>query len=89
VIRAVIWTPRALRELRALDQRVVQRIGSAVTRYAETGHGDAKKLEGRADEYRLRVGAWRVIFAFGTDPGSGGPTIDVLRVVARGRAYRD
>ena len=89
MIRAVIWTPRALRELRALDQRAARRIGSAVTRYAKTGHGDARKLAGRADEYRLRVGAWRVIFAFGTDPEHGSPTIEVLGVVPRVRAYRD
>jgi mRNA-degrading endonuclease RelE of RelBE toxin-antitoxin system len=40
---------------------------------------------GGADEWRLRVGTWRVRFAF--DPQTH--TIVVLRVLPRDRAYRE
>jgi len=36
-----------------------------------------------SDEYRLRVGDWRVRFRRDTE------TIYVLRALSRGRAYRD
>jgi mRNA-degrading endonuclease RelE of RelBE toxin-antitoxin system len=55
-----------------------------VDRLAETGHGDITKLSGRRAQWRLRLGAWRVIFTFAP---SG--TITVLAVLARRDAYRD
>ena len=57
----------------------------AVLRLAETGHGDVKQLTGKGEELRLRVGNWRVRFLlhYGTD------TIVVLRVLPRGKAYRE
>jgi mRNA interferase RelE/StbE len=44
---------------------------------------NVKKLGGREDEYRLRVGNWRVIFS------QDGVILDVLKVRPRGRAYED
>jgi hypothetical protein len=39
------------------------RILAALTRYAETGEGDVKSLEGRFNgTHRLRIGDWRVRF---------------------------
>lgn len=41
-------------------------------------------LVGR-DERRLRVGAWRVLYRVDTEAR----TLTILRVLPRGRAYRD
>jgi mRNA-degrading endonuclease RelE of RelBE toxin-antitoxin system len=43
-----------------------------------------RKLKGEENLWRLRVGAWRVIFA----PDHERHVIDVLAVRPRGRAYR-
>lgn len=84
MIRTVRWDPPALRELRALPVQVARRIGRTVDRYAETGHGDVRKLEGAQGLYRLRVGDFRVIFEFETNQ----LVIVVLHVRNRRDAYR-
>jgi mRNA-degrading endonuclease RelE of RelBE toxin-antitoxin system len=43
------------------------------------------KLHGIGEEWRLRVGDWRDRFQYDTET----MTIVVLRVLPRGRAYRD
>jgi mRNA interferase RelE/StbE len=55
-------SPAAQRDLRALDGTIRSRLVKAVARYAETGAGDVKQLQGSTD-YRLRVGDYRVRFA--------------------------
>jgi mRNA-degrading endonuclease RelE of RelBE toxin-antitoxin system len=65
------------------DRTMAGRISAAVDRFAESDVGDVAKLAGRADEWRLRVGTWRVIFTL--DVG----TVVILRVLARREAYRD
>jgi len=47
--------------------------------------GDIRKMQGGAEEWRLRVGDWRVRFALGRETR----TIVVLRVLPRDKAYRD
>jgi mRNA interferase RelE/StbE len=82
----VRWDRAAEDALRALARRnpaTARRIGAAGDRYAETGSGDVRKLRGSADEWRLRVGDWRVIFTF--DPPG---TITVLTVAPRRDVYR-
>jgi mRNA-degrading endonuclease RelE of RelBE toxin-antitoxin system len=63
---------------------MARRISRALTRLAQTGQGDLKRLHGRR-EWRLRVGDWRVRL----DLDHGAETLTVLRVLPRGRAYRD
>jgi mRNA interferase RelE/StbE len=46
--------------------------------------GDVVKLAGVDDEWRLRVGDWRVRFTRDDEQ-----IVHVLRVLPRGRAYRD
>ena len=61
--RQVRWSNRAEKDLERLDRKVRQRIVSAVDRFAQTGQGDVKRLQGMKEEtFRLRVGEWRVIF---------------------------
>jgi mRNA interferase RelE/StbE len=77
-------TPPARRDLRRLDPPVRQRIVDALDRFvADPFAADIRKLS--ALEWRLRVGDWRVRFSFDDEQR----VIIVLRVLPRGRAYRD
>lgn len=81
----VEFTPRAMRDMRRLDPPVRRRVYDALDRLvSEHPTGDVIRLKGSA-EWRLRVGDWRVLF--GRYPEAG--VIRILRVLPRGRAYRD
>jgi mRNA interferase RelE/StbE len=80
-----VFTGRARRDLQRLDPPVQRRIIDALDRLTgDSPAGDVVKLTGLEDEWRLRVGGWRVRF----QRDSSG-VIHVLRVLPRGRAYRD
>lgn len=80
----VDWTPSAKRDLTRLDRPNRERIVAAVLRLADTQQGDVVKLAGKEPpEYRLRVGGWRVRFAW--DQASG--VLIVLHVFKRGQGY--
>lgn len=75
----------ALRDLRRLDARLRQRVLTALDRYvADPAVGDVRKLVA-SDEWRLRVGDWRVRFL--RDPDT--KTLVVRRVLHRREAYRE
>jgi mRNA interferase RelE/StbE len=81
----VEFTIRAARDARRLDPPVRRRVYDALERLVgEHATGDVIRLKG-SDEWRLRVGDWRVLFR--RDPAAR--VILVLRVLPRGRAYRD
>ena len=61
LMRRVTFTPVATSQWLKLSQEVRQRVNARLEQFAETGHGDVKRLKGRAGA-RLRVGDWRVIF---------------------------
>ena len=85
--RELRWSPPAERDLERIQRhspRVARRIFETTTQYAETGHGDVVKLTGQGGLYRLRVGDWRVIFAY----EDGGLVVLALRVLNRRDAYR-
>jgi len=82
VRRRLEWSPRALDELARIarrNRREADRIDASAKRYAETGQGDVVKLAGQDDLYRLRVGDWRIIFAY----EDGGLVVLALRVLRR------
>ncbi len=81
---AIRWTPRAEKDLRRLDRQVAERVREAISRFAQTGYGDVTRLEGEQD-LRLRVGSWRDRFDYDRDAHA----LIILRVLPRGRAYRD
>jgi mRNA-degrading endonuclease RelE of RelBE toxin-antitoxin system len=61
-----------------LDKGIARRVKQAVERFADTGAGSVKRLQGiDPPEYRLRVGDYRI-----------GETIRILRVRNRREAYR-
>jgi mRNA-degrading endonuclease RelE of RelBE toxin-antitoxin system len=80
----LIWSSRALKDAGRLDRTARIRVAGALTRLAETGQGDLKLLQGRDRFWRLRVGEYRV--KLHREPETR--TIEVLRVLPRGRAYR-
>ncbi|MBA2520879.1 MAG: type II toxin-antitoxin system RelE/ParE family toxin [Chloroflexia bacterium] len=78
--------PGAARDLRRLDpmmrQRLLRTLGRLV---AEPPRGNSKTLQGSDDEWRLRVGDWRIRFTRDWDTGD----VLVRSIEPRGRAYRD
>ena len=81
----LLWSEPAVADLAYLNAKQADRVRAVVRRFADTGHGDVKKLKGIQAEYRLRVGALRVRF---TIDGKA-RTLTVLRVLPRSEAYRD
>lgn len=79
------FSPAAARDVRKLDPTLRRRVFEALDRLvAESPQGDVKKLRGSDDEWRLRVGAWRLRFI--RDPVTD--DVYVLSIEPRGRAYR-
>jgi mRNA interferase RelE/StbE len=84
VIWTVVLTASAQRDLRRLDRPVATRLLDALVRLADTGQGDVTRLQGVPNEWRLRVGNWRVRFRYDHPTR----TLEVLRILPRGQAYR-
>jgi len=79
----VAFTPRARRDLRALDPPLRDRVLSSIDRLAARDPAlDVRRLTGSA-EFRVRVGDWRVRFTRDIEA----KLIVVQRVLPRGRAY--
>ena len=80
----VVLRPSARKDLRRLDPPVRKRVITALEQLARSGPkaGELVRLKGRSGS-RLRVGDWRVVIEL--DRGS--QTIEVKRVLPRGRAY--
>lgn len=82
--RRVICSTEARLDLRAIDRETALRLLKTLQRFAKSGAGDVKQLEGfEPPMYRLRSGAWRIIFRYSDDDA-----IDVVRVRNRREAYR-
>jgi mRNA interferase RelE/StbE len=60
-VKTIILTLAAAKDLGALPREARELVEVGLHRYAMTGQGDVKALQGRGG-YRLRVGACRVIF---------------------------
>lgn len=79
------WTHKALADMRRLDPPTRARVLQAVETLAAQGKGDIRRLRGSPDQWRLRVGDWRVRFCY----DATAEAIVVLRVLHRSKAYRD
>ena len=82
-MKAIIFTPSARADVRRIDRESAMRILVALDRFARSGEGDIKKLQGGSRELRLRVGDYRV--RFNEDPPG---TLYILAVSHRSEAYR-
>ena len=75
----------AARKLRRLPPREREAIGRALDALADDpGAANIRKLAGRGNRWRLRVGDWRVLL----DLDNAAGVILVTDVRPRGRAYR-
>lgn len=81
-MKRIVWTDAAKADVRNLSKPIAMQILSALHRFAETGVGDVKALQGR-EELRLRIGDYRLFFVC-PDPD----TIEIRRVHHRSDAYR-
>lgn len=81
-MKRVIWTDPAKNDIRSLSKPIAMQVFSVLHRFAESGVGDVKALQGR-DELRLRIGDYRLFFVC-----PDAETIEVRRVRHRGEAYR-
>jgi mRNA interferase RelE/StbE len=61
VVKTIVLTVSAAKDLDALPRDARAQVEAGLSRYAMTGQGDVKALQGR-DGYRLRIGSYRVIF---------------------------
>ena len=80
-----LLTNPARRDLRRLDSQMRSRVVAALDRLAEDPYsGDIRQVHDGGDQWRLRVGDWRVRYRLEETTA----TIVVLRILPRGRAYR-
>jgi mRNA interferase RelE/StbE len=82
-MKLIDWTPLARADVRRIDRTNAMRILTALHRFAQTGEGDIKKLQGDSEELRLRVGDYRVRFT--EEPHD---TLIIHSVRHRSEAYR-
>ena len=81
-MKRIVWTDPAKSDVRSLSKPVAMHVFSALLRFAESGVGDVKSLQGRK-ELRLRIGDYRLFFVC-----PDADTIEIRRVRHRGEAYR-
>jgi mRNA-degrading endonuclease RelE of RelBE toxin-antitoxin system len=82
-LKRIEWTEASINDMAKIDRGSGRRIKLSIERFAITGLGDVKKLQGISPpEYRLRVGNFRIRFSL------RGDTIRILRVMDRRDAYR-
>ena len=80
---AVIWTPEARSDLRAIEREAAIQILYCLDRYLATRAGDVKKLKPPLTGFRLRCGDFRVFFDL-----RGENIIEITGVRNRRDAYR-
>jgi len=80
---AIRFESRAEKDLGRLDRPVAERVIAALDRLLVRDPSvDVRRLKG-SDEWRLRVGDWRVRLRL----EFGDNTVVVVRILPRGRAY--
>jgi mRNA-degrading endonuclease RelE of RelBE toxin-antitoxin system len=80
---AVIWSPEARMDLRAIDRETALQILYCVGRYLSTRTGDVKKLRPPRTGFRLRCGDYRIFFEVKDEN-----IIEIIGVRHRRHAYR-
>jgi mRNA-degrading endonuclease RelE of RelBE toxin-antitoxin system len=80
---AVIWSPEARAQLRAIDREIALQILYCLDRYLGSRNGDVKRLKPPQVGFRLRCGDYRVFFDH-----AGENAIGVTGVRNRKEAYR-
>jgi mRNA interferase RelE/StbE len=82
---AVVFARSARKELLSLDPPVALRVLKGIDALARSPRpAGAKKLEGAADLWRIRVGEWRVVYRIADRQ----KLVDIVAVRHRREAYR-
>lgn len=82
----VIVPPTARRDLARVPSTDRERTQAAIDALAaDPFKADIRKLRGMPDEWRLRVGRWRIRFRPDTDTR----TVVITRILPRDRSYRE
>jgi len=80
---SIEWLDEAKADVRAVDRPTAMRLFEGVLRFARTGSGDVKTLQGdMAGALRLRLGDYRLLFTL------EGDTMRIFRIRHRSEAYR-
>lgn len=80
--KRILFSPTARKQFLSLDKPVQLRIKAGIEKLQFVPpRGDVVKLKGREEQYRLRVGDWRVIFRRTND-------IEIIAILPRGQAYK-
>ena len=77
----ITYSKGAVKAISRLDYATKQRIKKAIEQLPA---GDVKRLQGREVTYRLRVGGWRILFAY-----LANDTIHIEKIAPRGQAYKE
>jgi mRNA-degrading endonuclease RelE of RelBE toxin-antitoxin system len=80
---AVIWSPEARADVRAIERDTAIQILHCIDRYLANRAGDVKKLKPPRTGFRLRCGDYRVFFDLKDEN-----TIEITGVKNRREAYR-
>lgn len=81
--KKISFSPTARKQFLNLDKTIQIRIKTGIEKLAVTPpKGDIIKLKGRENQFRLRVGDWRIIFRLSDD------AIDIIAILPRGQAYK-
>jgi plasmid stabilization system protein ParE len=78
-----VWTEQARNDVRGIEQQAALQILKTLARYAGTGRGNTKQLQGvEPPLFRLRAQDHRVFFR------DKGEHLEISRVLDRKEAYR-
>jgi hypothetical protein len=81
--KRIAWTEQAKADIRAIEQPIALQILKTLARYALTGEGNTKQLQGiEPPLFRLRAQDHRVFFR------DKGDYLEISRVLDRKEAYR-
>jgi plasmid stabilization system protein ParE len=81
--KRIVWTDQARADVRAIEQPIALQILKTLARYAESGEGNTKLLQGiEPPLVRLRSQHHRVFFR------DKGEYLEISRVLDRKEAYR-
>jgi hypothetical protein len=82
-VKRIVWTAQAIADVRSIDQPVAIQILKTLARYANSGEGDTKQLQGvEPPLIRLRAQDHRIFFR------DKGEFLEISRVLDRKEAYR-
>jgi plasmid stabilization system protein ParE len=81
--KRIVWTDQARADVRAIEQPIALQILKTLARYAESGEGNTRLLQGiEPPLLRLRAQDHRVFFR------DKGDYLEISRVLDRKEAYR-